>query len=425
VRFAFITPRYGAEIVAGAEHACRLMAEGISERHDVEVLTTCAHDPSTWSNQHSEGTDRIRGVVVRRFPVSQPHDHIGFEQLSYRLFGSRTNSAADELDWLRRRGPWSPALLDHIKRQHRTYDALLYFSLLTPATFHGPSLSPERSVIFPCLTLHPALRFGIWKDVIASVRALGFLSSAERPIARAYLGPDLPPDEVVGVGVDAPPMQTYPRHQQDPADDPAEDDLRTHADEVQPVSHLAGRGVPFRRRHRLYGPFVAYADRVDADNGCEEMLEYFGAYTAAAGQDSTLVLTGVKMMKVPDMPHVRNAGVLPERERMVVYEAADVTLAPAPDDPLASSVLQSFAVGTPVLAAAANGAAVEHCRRANGGLYYANREEFVEALRLLSGDARLRERLGESGRQYVRQHYRWDAVLGRFERLISRVKAGN
>jgi glycosyltransferase involved in cell wall biosynthesis len=170
---------------------------------------------------------------------------------------------------------------------------------------------------------------------------------------------------------------------------------------------------------------VAYADRVDADNGCEEMLEYFGAYTAAAGQDSTLVLTGVKMMKVPDMPHVRNAGVLPERERMVVYEAADVTLAPAPDDPLASSVLQSFAVGTPVLAAAANGAAVDHCRRANGGLYYANREEFVEALRLLSGDARLRERLGESGRQYVRQHYRWDAVLGRFERLISRVKAGN
>jgi glycosyltransferase involved in cell wall biosynthesis len=36
--------------------------------------------------------------------------------------------------------------------------------------------------------------------------------------------------------------------------------------------------------------------------------------------------------------------------------------------------------------------------------------------------SKLREQLGESGRQYVRQHYRWDAVLGRFERLIMAVR---
>ena len=92
---------------------------------------------------------------------------------------------------------------------------------------------------------------------------------------------------------------------------------------------------------------------------------------------------GVKMMKVPDEPYIRLAGVLPDRERMVGYEAADVTIAPASDDLLAQPLLESLAVGTPVLASARNDAAVEHCRRANAGLYYANREEFVEALRLL------------------------------------------
>jgi glycosyltransferase involved in cell wall biosynthesis len=132
---------------------------------------------------------------------------------------------------------------------------------------------------------------------------------------------------------------------------------------------------------------------------------------------------GVKMMKVPDEPYVRQAGVLPERERMVAYEAADVTIAPGSDDPLALSVLESFAVGTPVLASARNEAAVEHCRRAGAGLYYRNREEFVEALRALMTRAKLREQLGEAGRQYVRQYYRWDAVLGRFERLITLIKA--
>ena len=41
---------------------------------------------------------------------------------------------------------------------------------------------------------------------------------------------------------------------------------------------------------------------------------------------------------------------------------------------------------------------------------------------MLTTNTRLREQLGENGRQYVRQHYRWDAVLGRFERLVSKVK---
>ena len=60
MRFAFITPRYGADHISGAEHACRLLAQQVSERHDVEVLTTSASDPETWKNEYSEGADRIR-----------------------------------------------------------------------------------------------------------------------------------------------------------------------------------------------------------------------------------------------------------------------------------------------------------------------------------------------------------------------------
>jgi glycosyltransferase involved in cell wall biosynthesis len=151
------------------------------------------------------------------------------------------------------------------------------------------------------------------------------------------------------------------------------------------------------------------------------MLEYFDTY-ASSGGSASLVLMGVKMMKVPDEPYVRLAGLLPERERMIAYEAADVTIAPASDDLTAEPVLESLAVGTPVLACARNEAAVDHCRRANAGLYYAGREEFVEALRLLTANTRLRDRLSENGRQYVKQHYRWDAVLGRFDRLVARVR---
>lgn len=421
MKLAFITPRYGGEIASGAEHACRLLAEQLSLRHDVEVLTTAARDKRSWKNVYGEGADRIRGVLVRRFAVNQPHDAEAFRQFSDRI-AAAPGSRTDEMEWVRRLGPSVPGLVEHLKRQHRNYDALVFFSLIHWTTVHGIEVAPERSILFPCLRLGPFLRFGLWRELVSSARAIGLVSAAERKLLRGYLGVSIPREELVGVGIDPSHRQAYPRHQQDPADEPVADDTSLGPEELaEQEDDRADRGVPFRRRHRLYGPMVLYGGRVEPDNGCEEMLEYFDTYASTDG-DTALVLMGVKMINVPDEPYLRQAGVLPERERMVAYEAADVTIAPGSDDPLALSVLESFAVGTPVLASARNDAAVEHCRRAGAGLYYANRDEFVEALKMLMTRSKLREQLGEAGRQYVRQYYRWDAVLGRFERLVTLVR---
>src|SRR5512144_2204487 len=70
MKFAFITPRYGADITAGPDHACRLLAEQVSTRHDVDVLTTCSRGAGAWKNDLTEGADRVRGALVRRFAVS-------------------------------------------------------------------------------------------------------------------------------------------------------------------------------------------------------------------------------------------------------------------------------------------------------------------------------------------------------------------
>ena len=423
MKFAFVTPRYGGEISAGAEHACRLLAEQLSLRHDVEVLTTASRDPRTWKNDYGEGADRVRGVLVRRFAVNQPRDVNAFRQFSDRILDA-PRSRAEEMEWVRRLGPSVPGLVEHLKRQNRSYDALVFFSLIHWTTVHGLAVAPERSILFPCLRLSPVLRFGLWTDLLASTRAIGLVSGSERRLLRSYIGVDAAREELVGVGIDPSHRQAYPRHQQDPADEPAADDeSAAQSDEaIDPDDDRADRGIPFRRRHRLYGSLVLYGGRVEPDNGCEEMLEYFDSYAADDG-DTALVLMGVKMMKVPEAPYLRQAGVLPDRERMVAYEAADVTIAPGVDDPIALSVLESFAVGTPVLASARNEAAVEHCRRAGAGLYYGSREEFVDALRMLMTRSKLREQLGESGRQYVRQYFRWDAVLGRFERLVTLVRS--
>ncbi len=420
MKFAFITPRYGADIGSGVEHACRLIAEHVCQRHDVDVLTTCARDHRTWKNESSEGADRVRGVLVRRFGVSGVPDHIGFDALTQRLQTS-PRSRAEELEWVRLHGPWSPGLIEYIKRTHRSYDVLVFFGLWHPLTVQGLEIAPDRSVLFPYLQLQPSLRFALWPDVVRLARGVGFFSESERRLLHAYVGVRHPSEEVVGIGVDPPPQQSYPRHQQDPNDEIVEDDDANTDAEAEPAEYLSGRGVPFRRRHRLYGRFALYGGRVESDNGCEEMLEYFDSYASSDG-DATLVLMGLKMMKVPEEPYLRLAGVIPDRERMTAFEAADVTIAPASDDLLAQPLLESLAVGTPVLASARNRAAVEHCRRAGAGLYYASREEFVGALTLLTKNTNLREKLGANGRAYIRSHHRWDGVLGRFDRLISRAR---
>jgi glycosyltransferase involved in cell wall biosynthesis len=421
MRLAFVLPRYGPEIASGPEHAGRLLAEQAAQRHQVDVLTTCARSDSTWKNDYPEVVDRLRGVLVRRFAVNQPHDHEALERAAAAALGA-TRTRGAELEWVRCLGPSSPGLHDYLRRNHRSYDALVFVSLWHHTTVHGLRVAPERSVLFPCLRLAPVLRFGLWADVLSWPRAVGFFSHAERRLVRSYVGIRPTRDEVVGVGVATPREQSYPRHQQDPADAVADgDEAPGDGGPSAEGAHLSGRGVPFRRRHRLYDPFALYGGRVEPDNGSEDMLEYFAGYADADGESGTpLLLMGVKMMQVPAGPLIRLAGVLPERDRTHAYEAADVTLAPSPDDPLALALLESLAVGTPVLASARNPVAVEHCRRSNGGLYYATRDEFVAAFRLLTTNAALRARLGENGRVYVRQHFRWNDVLGRFDRLISR-----
>jgi glycosyltransferase involved in cell wall biosynthesis len=195
-------------------------------------------------------------------------------------------------------------------------------------------------------------------------------------------------------------------------------------DEDQPPSyrpHLAGRGVLFKRRHRLHGPMALYGGRIDPGKGCEELIEYFSSYVQDGG-DASLVLMGVKLMPLPEEPFLHFAGRLPDNERLQALEAATVVVVPSPYESLSLLALEAFAVGTPILANARSEVLVDHCQKSNAGLYYADRDEFVESLKLLVADHRLRAAMGRNGRAYVRRNYRWDVIISKYERMFARLR---
>ena len=424
MKIAFIVPRYGTEILGGPEYYCRLVAERMAERHQVEVLTTCARDQSTWKNEYPEATDRVRGVMVRRFAVAHPRDQQAFERLTARVL-SPGHTESDERDWLRQQGPWCPALVEHLSRHHASYDALVFFGCLHAPAVLGLEIAPSRSVLVPAAHDEPALGLGIVRKAFELPRAIAFHTSTERRVLAARVPLRAAIQEVVGCGVDLPQHHAYPRLGPGASDATEGDADAAREDEAEPVqqfrSHLTSRGAMFRRRHRLHGPFVLYGGRIEPGKGCEELVEYFGSYVEAGGEAS-LVLMGVKLMPLPEEPFITFAGLLSETERGQALEAATVVVAPSPVETLSLLSLEAFSVGTPVLANARSEVLVDHCLTGNAGLFYSDRDEFVECLNTLVADERLRAALGRNGRDYVRRNYRWETVLSKYERMMGELR---
>ena len=420
MRIAFIIQRYGTEILGGSEYACRLIAERLAGRHQIEVLTTCAADYVTWKNEYPEGTDRVRGVTVRRFANALTRDLQAFNRYSEWIFNN-AHTREDELEWLRQQGPWCPALIDYLQRSHEHYDLLVFFTYLYAPTVLGMKIAPHKSILVPTAHDEPAIRLEMYKELFSLPAGLAYYTESERRFVTTHFSLRAIEEETVGSGVDLPEAQPYPQEPHSGASEPAHADSAPDDDSPSFRPHLAQRGSVFRRRHRLHGPFALYGGRIDAGKGCEELIEYFSSYVEDGG-DATLVLMGVKLMPLPEEPFIRFAGRLSDQERLQALEAATVVVVPSPYESLSLLALESFAVGTPVLANARSEVLVDHCHNSNAGLYYADRDEFVECLKLLIADHRLRAAMGRNGRHYIRENYRWDVVIGKYERMFLKLR---
>ncbi len=386
MKIAFIVQRYGREILGGSETLARQLAERLSRRHDITVLTTTAKDYITWKNELPPGEEKARGIRILRFPIEGERNLEEFNRFSEEIYKGHP-TREQELEWLRRQGPVVPELIDFLKKEQETFDLLVFFTYLYYPTYYGLQVAPEKSVLVPTAHDEPPLKLGIYREMFQLPSSLLFNTEAEELLVLERFPVHKKMRETVGMGMEL---------------------------LDQPDVHA------FRNKHAIPGKYLLYAGRIDAGKGLEELFRYFQFYKEEhpGSGNLQLILIGKLGMKLPEDPAIRYIGFVDEGDKLSAMAGAVAVVQPSRMESLSIVSLEAFSVGTPLIANAASRVLMDHCRKANAGLYYGDFEEFEEVLTLLLSDRSLGRSLGRNGQAYVRENYGWNRLLAKYEMVF-------
>src|SRR5690242_12570475 len=199
-RLGFVPPRYGSDVVGGAESVMRELAHELAGRGwEVDVLTTCARDHFTWENVYPAGVAEDGKVTVRRFPAVISTPRAERAQLNGKIVTGQPLTLVEQERWMNddvRIPELFHYLLDHSER----YRALVFAPYLFWPAYACGQVDPFRTILMPCLHDEPEAYLDIFQPFFASVRGLWFLSEPEQALGQRVFR-HLADHRVVGSGL--------------------------------------------------------------------------------------------------------------------------------------------------------------------------------------------------------------------------------
>ncbi len=383
---AFVVQRCGREINGGAEQHCLSVSLRMAKYWDIDIITTCSLDYITWENHYSPGVDRIGSVRILRFPVKHPRNIESFGQLSQRIqVNMKENSRDEEEAWMIAQGPWSPKLLNYINTNHENYDAFIFFTYLYATTYFGLPKVQDKAYLVPTAHDEWPIYLGIWDDFIKRPKKLIFNTIEERNFLRQRFPDAALSGPVVGVAVN-PPIDVNPEG--------------------------------FRKKYKIHHPYFLYLGRIDPSKGCDQLIKYFLRYKSETGDLSTkLVLIGKSVMEIPKNPDIITTGFVDEQTKWDALAGCELLIMPSQYESLSMVCLEAWAQEKPVLVNGNCDVLVGQCRRSQGGIWYKDVDEFIEAIKVLSESTR--KILGKQGFVFVRENYSWDRIELIYQKTIN------
>lgn len=382
-KVCFVVQRYGLEVNGGAELQCRLFAEHLSEKYEIEVLTTRAIDYMSWKNEYPEGDERINDILVKRFNVIKPRKSKDFDAIN-RKFLTEGLSSNEELKWLEEQGPYCPDLINYLKNHYDDYRAFVFFTYLYYPTVMGLPVVANKAIFIPEAHDEPFMKMEIIKKLFYLPKAFFFNTEEEKALVHKAFSNDSIPCEIGGIGIEAPSC----------------------------VDRQS-----FKEKYGLE-EYIVYVGRIDEGKNCHVLFRYFSEYKKRNNNKLKLVLIGKPVIKLPEDEDIISLGFLDEQDKINGVAGAKMLVLPSEFESLSMVVLEAMTVGTPVLVNGKCEVLKGHCIKSNGALYYNNYFEFEAEINYLLINDEEREAITANARKYVDNNYKWNVVIDRLSGLI-------
>lgn len=390
MRIAYVTPRYGPQVMGGAEGAARSLAEHlVADRgHEVEVYTTCALDHLTWDDVLDPGTSQINGVTVHRFRSAAGRDPAFFD-MDGAIRSAPTAATMEEgMEWVRANGPVTPALLDALEQTQA--EVVCFYPYLFYMTVHGIGRVPKPTVLHPAAHDEPALYLKPYRRAFAAADAFCYHTRAERQLVERVIPVADTPQIVLGLGTN------------------------------REVSRGRAGGVVLGTQDR---PYVVSIGRVDEQKGSVMLAEFFLEYKRRNPGPLALALVGPISASIPESDDLIVTGIVDEEDKWDILSDALVSISPSAMESFSLVVLEGWVKGVPALVNATCGPTVENCQLSGGGLSFDSFPSFEISLTRLLDDERLRRELGAAGRSFVAAVFDWPVLIRRYEKFLEGVIA--
>jgi glycosyltransferase involved in cell wall biosynthesis len=384
-KIAIVVMRYGEDIVGGAEYHARMIAEHLKKKYQVNILTTCAKNYHTWANEYPETTETINDIQIIRFKNEKIRDVNKVIALEEKIFHTR-HTKAEEINWINENGPFCPELVRYIENNYTKYQMFIFFTFRYYTSYFGILAAKKKAFIVPEAENDPALKLTTTQELFQAVKGIFYNVPEER-------------DLILN---------------------------RVLFDENQKMWDLIGCGIitPERKYIQKFDnlkPYIVYLGRIEGSKGCYQLFDFYQRLLEENPSAPDLVLAGSDSIPIPRHKKIHYIGFVTESEKGSLLANAELLIMPSPYESLSLVTLEAMAAGVPVLVNGDCDVLKGHCIRSNAGLWYQNYEEFKDCLYHLLTNQKTRNKLSESGKQYVLNNYSWESVEKKYSRIIDEV----
>ena len=409
-KVAIVVQRYGAEVNGGAEYHAKILAEQLTVRYDIEVLSSCAKDYHSWADEYAEGTVEINGVMVRRFKVNHPRNkskvHLLLKKLNKRtllqqalrglgaldkferLFSLKDNFKELGDQWSKEQGPYTPELLTYLQKNEHKYDALIFFTYLYYPTFFGLRIAPHKSILIPTAHDEPAIHLPVFRDFFNLPKAILYNTTSEQKLVQTLFDNEEIYSDVVGIGITSSDKQI----------------------DIDPALVLNSDATYF-----------IYIGRIDPGKGSDLMLSHFIRYKTETSSKVKLVLIGKASIEIPKHEDIVYLGFVDEDLKLAMLKNSKALIMPSEHESLSLVTLESLAYGIPVIVNGASEVLVNHVVQSKAGQVFTDYNSFQAALNFFLADEVAMQYIPEMAKAYVANNYSWKIVLEKINRAIDYV----